>query len=46
MKVALVQQAFHGTKKETVLHTVSMIEEASENGVDLIVLQELHQTEY
>jgi len=46
MKVALIQQSFHQTKENTLLHTTQLIKEASENGASLIVLQELHQTEY
>ncbi|MFK5977028.1 MAG: carbon-nitrogen hydrolase [Sulfurovum sp.] len=46
MKVALVQQAYHNSKKETMEITREHIEEASQNGADLVVLQELHQTEY
>ena len=46
MKVALIQQAYHGSKKETMAITQKSIEEASSNGADLVVLQELHQTEY
>lgn len=46
MKVALIQQSFHQTKENTLLHTTQLIKEASENGASLVVLQELHQTEY
>ncbi len=46
MKVALIQQAYHGSKAATVTHTVAMIEEAAKNGADLVLLQELHQNEY
>ena len=46
MKVALIQQKFHKTKKKTIKKTVSMIKEAAINGAKLIVLQELHQTQY
>jgi len=46
LKVALIQQKFHGTKDATISKTVEMIEEASKNGADLVVLQELHQGEY
>lgn len=46
MKVALIQQAYHGSKKETMEITKKSIEEASQNGAQLVVLQELHQTEY
>lgn len=46
MKVALIQQKFYGTKKETVKVTSEKIKEASQNGAKLVVLQELHQNEY
>ncbi len=46
MKIALLQQKYHNSKKETNLKTISMIEEASLNGAKLIVLQELHQSHY
>ena len=46
VKTALIQQKYHGSKETTVAHTVAQIETASHNGAELIVLQELHQTEY
>jgi N-carbamoylputrescine amidase len=46
LKVALIQQKFYKTKKKSVKKTVEYIEEASKNGAKLIVLQELHQSEY
>lgn len=46
MKVALIQQKFYGTKKETIKVTSERIKEASKNGAKLVVLQELHQNEY
>ena len=46
MKIALIQQKYYGTKKKTIKKTVSMIEEASIKGSELVVLQELHQTHY
>ena len=46
MKTALIQQKFYGDKKTTVKKTLSKIQEAAKNGAQLIVLQELHQTEY
>ncbi|OPA72101.1 carbon-nitrogen hydrolase [Campylobacter pinnipediorum subsp. caledonicus] len=46
MKVALIQQKFHKTKKQTVEKTLELIEQASKNGAELVVLQELHQTQY
>jgi len=46
MKIALIQQTYHKTKEETLNVTVKSIEEAANNKAELIVLQELHQTEY
>ena len=46
MKIALIQQKYYKTKQETIKQTVLKIEEASKNRVDLVVLQELHQTHY
>ena len=46
MNAALIQQAYHGSKEATVAHTLARIAEAARNGAELIVLQELHQSEY
>ena len=46
MKTALIQQKYYNSKNETIKQTVLKIEEASKNDVELIVLQELHQTHY
>ena len=46
MKVALIQQKFYNSKKETIKKIVEYIKEASENEAKLIILQELHQGEY
>jgi len=46
MKIALIQQKFYKTKEETLNVTIKSIEEAANNKAELIVLQELHQTEY
>ncbi|OPA77270.1 carbon-nitrogen hydrolase [Campylobacter pinnipediorum subsp. pinnipediorum] len=46
MKVALIQQKFHNTKKQTVEKTLELIRQAGKNGAELVVLQELHQTQY
>jgi len=46
MKVALIQQKYYGSKEETLTITLRKILEAAQNGVELVVLQELHQTEY
>ena len=46
MKTALIQQSYRGSKKATIEATVSMIKEAAGEKADLVVLQELHQSEY
>jgi N-carbamoylputrescine amidase len=46
MQIALIQQQYHGSKESTIENTIKKIEEASTNGAELVVLQELHQTEY
>jgi N-carbamoylputrescine amidase len=46
MKTALIQQKYYDSKIETINQTVLKIEEASKNDVELVVLQELHQTHY
>ena len=46
MKVALIQQAYHGSKEASVSHTVLRIAEAVQKGAELVILQELHQSEY
>ena len=46
MKTALIQQRYHENKEENIQHTCKDIEEAAAHGAELVVLQELHQTEY
>lgn len=46
MKVALIQQKYYGSKTATCQTTIRKIEEASNHGATLVVLQELHQSEY
>ncbi|WP_295421616.1 carbon-nitrogen hydrolase [Sulfurovum sp.] len=46
MKTALIQQKHYDTKVKTLQVTTECISEAAQNGAELIVLQELHQTEY
>jgi N-carbamoylputrescine amidase len=46
MKIALIQQKFHQNKKKTINKTVNDISLASKQGAKLIILQELHQSEY
>lgn len=46
MKIALIQQSFANTKKQMVKNTTNMIKKASKKGANLVILQELHQTQY
>ena len=46
MKVALIQQKYHQDSSRTIAYTTQKIEESAKNGAELIVLQELHQSEY
>ena len=46
MRIALIQQKFFKTQQETINNSINAIEKASNNGADLIVLQELHQNRY
>ncbi len=46
MNVALIQQKHYGSKEKTIEITTRKIAEAAQNGAALVVLQELHQTEY
>ena len=46
MKTALIQQYYQGSKEATIEATVSMIKEAASEKAELVVLQELHQSEY
>ena len=46
MKIALIQQKYKQSVKSTIDYTVEQIEVASKNGAELIVLQELHQSQY
>ncbi len=46
MKVSLIQQHYVGSKENTITHTKEKIVEAAQQGASLVVLQELHQTEY
>lgn len=45
MKVALIQQAYHGSKEATLKHTLQSIEVAA-HSAELVILQELHQGPY
>jgi len=46
MKTALIQQSYHHSKEKTLEVTKRQIQQAAQNGAALVVLQELHQTEY
>jgi N-carbamoylputrescine amidase len=43
MRVALIQQKYYGSKEKTIEKTIEMI---SKSSAELVVLQELHQSEY
>jgi len=46
LKVALIQQAFLGSKEATLNKTVQLIKQAKDKGSKLVLLQELHQNQY
>jgi len=46
MKTALIQQKYMNSKESTRVATSQKIAQASQNGANLVVLQELHQNEY
>ena len=46
MKTALIQQRYHDNKEKTLQVTTEQIAKAAQSGAVLVVLQELHQTEY
>ena len=46
INVSLIQQKYYTSKDKTLQETTNKIAEASKHGAQLIVLQELHQTEY
>ena len=45
-KVALIQQAYNGSREASMEHTKKAILEAANNGAQLVCLQELHTREY
>ena len=45
-KVALIQQAYNGSREVSMEHTKKAILEAANNGAQLVCLQELHTREY
>ncbi|WP_457608548.1 carbon-nitrogen hydrolase [Nitratifractor sp.] len=46
MQTALIQQRYHGSKEATREVTRERIAQTTEEGAELVLLQELHQTEY
>lgn len=46
MKIGLVQQSVNGTLRDNMLKIKKNIEECADNGAQLVVLQELHNTPY
>lgn len=46
MKIALIQKKYYVNKKKTIKKTIDDIKMASKQKAELIVLQELHQSEY
>ncbi len=46
LNVALIQESFKGSKDKTIRVTKEKIAKASKKGAKLVVLQELHQSEY
>jgi len=46
MKTALIQQKYLASKEKTIQISIEQLSRAAQNGAELVVLQELHQTEY
>ncbi len=46
IRAALIQQRYYGSKKSTIEATLRHIDEAARQGARLVILQELHQSEY
>lgn len=46
LKTGIVQQAYKGSKEATVTHTAAMVKKLAQEGAELVILQELHGTEY
>ncbi|TQR31861.1 carbon-nitrogen hydrolase [Campylobacter sp. MIT 99-7217] len=46
LKIALIQQKFHGSKKASVEKTCELIQKAAKQGANLVCLGELHQSMY
>lgn len=46
LKIAALQHSFKGDRIKTIHHTKEMIRQAKEKGAQLVLLQELHSSEY
>ena len=46
IKIALLQQKFHGSKEATNANTIELILQAKQGGAKLVICQELHQSQY
>lgn len=46
LKIGLISHKFEGNKDKTIQKTLELIEKAAKKGANLVVLQELHQSEY
>ncbi|MGP1580267.1 MAG: carbon-nitrogen hydrolase [Wolinella sp.] len=46
MKVALIQQAYHGGREATIARSRELVTEAGAQGAELVIMQELHTSEY
>jgi N-carbamoylputrescine amidase len=46
IKLALIQQKFHKSKDETIKYTLAQIKKVVEDGANLVMLQELHTSQY
>lgn len=46
IRVAMLQQAYRGSREAMIESTIKMIEKAADSGAQLIALQELHTSEY
>ena len=46
MKAALIQQSYTGDKESMRRKTAEAVKRSAESGAQLVLLQELHQTEY
>jgi hydrolase, carbon-nitrogen family len=46
IKIALLQQKFHGSKEATNAKTIELVVQAKQGGAKLVICQELHQSQY